>query len=81
MRSKLLHDAQGQRTFAFVFDSGDEVGAVLEDVAKRQSLNASHFGAVGAFQSVVLGYYDLEDKTYRRKTALNERVTPGGAYA
>jgi predicted DNA-binding protein with PD1-like motif len=72
MRTKLLHDGE-QRTFAVVFDKGEEVMAGLTDFAKRERLSASHFTAIGAFSDVVLGYFDRDRREYRR-LPLREQV-------
>jgi hypothetical protein len=65
MKSKLL-DATGQKTFALVFDKGDEVVADLTAFAKTQRLGAAHFTAIGAFSEVTLGYFDRVRKDYKR---------------
>src|SRR5690349_18096051 len=53
MRSKLLTQA-GERTFAIIFDTGDEAISGLTEFAKQQSLTASHFTAIGGFSDVTL---------------------------
>lgn len=53
MRSQLLREADGQRTFVVVFESGDEVSQGLLDFAKTQDLRGSRFTAIGAFRDVV----------------------------
>lgn len=63
MRSKLL-DATGQKTFALIFDKGDEVVAELTAFAKKESVAAAHFTAIGAFSAVTLGYFDRASKNY-----------------
>jgi predicted DNA-binding protein with PD1-like motif len=65
MKSKLL-DATGQKTFALVFDKGDEVVAGLTDFARAQRLGAAHFTAIGAFSDVTLGYFQRDRKDYKR---------------
>jgi uncharacterized protein len=65
MNSKLLHEMQGQRTFALVFATGDEVATGIRDFAKRHNLNASHFTAIGALSDLVLGYFDWKQKSYQ----------------
>src|SRR5438105_6827250 len=72
MKSKLLAE-QGEKTFALVFDTGDEVMAGLLDFAKQHQFGGSHFTAIGAFSDVVLGYFDLEKKDYQR-IPLREQV-------
>ena len=64
MRSKLL-DATGQKTFALVFDKGDEVIAGLTSFAKAETIAAAHFTAIGAFSAVTLGYFDRARKDYK----------------
>jgi uncharacterized protein len=72
MKSKLL-DATGQKTFALVFDKGDEVMAGLTAFAKAQKVGAAHFTAIGAFSEVTLGFFDPVRKDYK-KMPLNEQV-------
>ncbi|MCF8533574.1 MAG: DNA-binding protein [Reyranella sp.] len=73
MQSRLLHEVDGQRTFALVFDTGDEVMASLKEFAARERLSAAQFSAIGAFRSAVLGYFDWETKTYLKR-AVDEQV-------
>jgi predicted DNA-binding protein with PD1-like motif len=73
MRSKLLERSNGQRTFALVFDIGDEVAAGLLEFATAQRLRGRHLTAIGALQDVVLGYWDWNTKQYRR-IPLREQV-------
>lgn len=73
MKSKLLHEQSGQKTFALVFDSGDEVVAGLLAFAKDKHLAASHFTAIGALSDVTLGYFDWEKKDYQ-KLPVGEQV-------
>ena len=65
MKSKLL-DATGQKTFALVFDKGDEVVAELTAFAKTERVGAAHFTAIGAFSEVTLGYFQRDRKAYKR---------------
>jgi len=65
MKSKLL-DATGQKTFALVFDKGDEVVAELTAFAKAEHVGAAHFTAIGAFSEVTLGYFQRDRKAYKR---------------
>jgi uncharacterized protein len=65
MKSKLLHQA-AERTYAVVFDSADEVVSGLTRFAREQSLSAARFTGIGAFSSVVFGYFDLQLKDYQR---------------
>lgn len=72
MKSKLLDDRAG-KTFALVFDTGDEVAAGLLEFAKRNDVGAAHFTAVGAFRDVTLGYFDWDAKDYKH-IPLREQV-------
>jgi uncharacterized protein len=66
MRSELLDESDGRRTYMLVFDVGDEVTSGLLNFATENHLQGSHFTAVGAFQDVVLGWFDWKAKEYRR---------------
>lgn len=66
MQSKLLHDNGGQRTFALVLETGDEVMTCLQAFAERERLTAAQFSAIGAFSDAVLTYFDWERKEYLR---------------
>ena len=66
MKSKLIHEHQGQRTFALVFDTGDEALSGLLQFAREQGLGAAQITAIGAFRDVTLGYFDWEKKEYTR---------------
>jgi uncharacterized protein len=66
MKSKLLDATDGRRTFMLVFDIGDEVTSGLLNFAVENHLEGSHFTAVGAFEDVVLGWFDWNAKKYLR---------------
>jgi predicted DNA-binding protein with PD1-like motif len=65
MKAKLLSDDHGQKTFAVIFDTGDSVVPALLAFALERRLAASHFTAIGAFQELVLGYFDWQKKDYK----------------
>jgi predicted DNA-binding protein with PD1-like motif len=65
MKSKLLHEAQGQRTFVMVLDTGDEVRDCLQRLAERERLSAAQVTAIGAFARARIRYFDWEAKQYR----------------
>ena len=73
MRHKLLYEKDGARTFAVVFDTGDDVTKVLLEFAKSEKLTGSHFTAIGAFEDVELGYFDFSRKDYVQ-IALKQQV-------
>lgn len=65
MRSKLLH-RNGGASYALVFETGDEVMAGLMAFARDQNLEASDFTALGAFSRAMLGFFDIQQKDYRK---------------
>jgi predicted DNA-binding protein with PD1-like motif len=73
MRSRQLGSSDGQRTFAVVFDIGDEVTEGLLAFATEQGLRGAHFTAIGALRDVTLGYWEWDTKQYR-KIPLREQV-------
>lgn len=73
MKSKLLHDQHGQKTFAVVFEHGDQVVSNLLDFARRHKIHAAQVSGIGAFEKVTLGYFEWEHKDYK-KIPLNEQV-------
>jgi predicted DNA-binding protein with PD1-like motif len=72
VKTKVLH-ADGARTIAVVFETGEEPMQGLLDLAKRERLGAGHFTAIGAFEEVTLGYFDWARKDYAR-IAVREQV-------
>lgn len=64
MQSKLLHQADNQRTFAVVLETGDEVMASLKAFADQERLSAAQFSAIGAFSDAKLGYFEWERKEF-----------------
>jgi predicted DNA-binding protein with PD1-like motif len=57
MKTKLLQQAP-EKTFAVVFDTGEEVVSALLQFAREQALTAAHLTAIGAFQRVTLGFFE-----------------------
>ena len=72
MRVKKLQDGK-EKTFAVIFDKGDEFIGGMKEVAKRQQLRGSSFTAIGAFSQVTLGYFDRQKMAYK-KIPLDEQV-------
>jgi predicted DNA-binding protein with PD1-like motif len=64
MESKLLHEQSGQRTFAIVLKTGEEVFGSLSDFAKRERISAAQLTAIGALSDVELKYFDWDKKKY-----------------
>jgi uncharacterized protein len=73
VKSRLLSQDSDQRTFALVFDKGDEAKKGLTSFAAEQKTHAAQFTAVGGFRRAVLGYFDRDEKTYL-KIPVDEQV-------
>jgi predicted DNA-binding protein with PD1-like motif len=65
MQEKLLNDGGGQRTFAVVLESGDEVLECLKSFVGKNGIHTAQFTAIGALSDVVLKYFDWESRKYR----------------
>src|SRR5690242_8218129 len=72
MKSKIINQ-NGQKTYALIFETGDEVMEGIRDFAAQNELHASQFTAIGAFRNVVLGYFDFSISNYK-KIPLDEQV-------
>lgn len=72
MRHKLINDAE-ERTHVLVFATGDEVASQLQRFCDEENLTSARFTAIGAFSSVVLGYFDWSTKDYE-KIPVSEQV-------
>lgn len=72
MKSKLINDAD-LKTYALIFEEGDEVSKVIEDFAKEKNLTGSRFSGIGAFKKLILGYFDINKKDYI-KNEIDEQV-------
>lgn len=64
MKAKLLNDDR-EKTFALIYETGDEVITGLTGFAKEHQPRSAHFTAIGAFRDVVLAYFDWPTKTYQ----------------
>ena len=73
MQSKLIQELAGERTWAVVFGTGEEVLKGLREFAREANLTGSRFTAIGAFSDVVLGFFDPEAKEYV-KIPIREQV-------
>lgn len=73
MKSRLIHEHGGQKTYAVIFDTGDEVVSGLSQFAEKNQLGGSQMTAIGAFSDVVLGYFDWGSKQYQ-KIPVREQV-------
>jgi predicted DNA-binding protein with PD1-like motif len=65
MKSRLVWEDAGERTFVVVLDAGDEAFSALTDFANRSRLGGASLSAIGAFERVTVGWFDLRTKSYR----------------
>ena len=73
MKSKLLHDDKGLKTFAIVFDKNEDVRQGLLELANTNRFADAHLNGIGAFSEVTLGFFDPSRKDYK-KIPINEQV-------
>ena len=72
MKHKLINDGS-ERSFARVFEQGDEAMASLTRFARDNRLEAARFTGIGAVSGAVLGFFDLARKDDQR-IAIDEQV-------
>ena len=72
MKWRLL-DNSSQRTFAVVFETGEEVVAGLLRFAAETEAAAAALTALGALSDLTIGYFDWQKKAYRH-IAIDEQV-------
>jgi len=73
MKTALLDERGGLRTFVIVLATDDEAVKSLTSFAVNQRLAASHFTAIGAFSRAVVAYFDWSAKQYRH-ISIDEQV-------
>jgi uncharacterized protein len=73
MQHQLLHENNGQRTFALVLQTGDEAMSSIEQFAKQNRVSTAQISGIGAFSAVTLKYFDWEQKRYL-SNEVNEQV-------
>jgi len=73
MQVKLISSGEGPKQYAVIFSRGDEAYSGLLDFAEKYRVTSGHFTAIGALSSVVLGWFDPQNKTYR-ENRINEQV-------
>lgn len=65
MKTKLLHEADGKRTFTVVLQTDDEAMGCLRAFAAKERLGGAQITAIGALTSARLAYFDWESKQYQ----------------
>ena len=53
-------DSGGEKNFVLLVEPGEEVMAGLLSFANEQRMAGAHFTAIGAFERVTLGFFDLD---------------------
>jgi predicted DNA-binding protein with PD1-like motif len=65
VKTKLVNDNGGLRTFVLVLDKDDEAVEQITAFAKENDVTGAGLTAVGAAKAVTLGYFDPEITDYR----------------
>lgn len=72
MKAKLIQNAPN-RAFAVVFEQGEEVIAGLLRLATENRVGGAYLTAIGAFERVTLGFFEVAKKDYK-KIPIREQV-------
>lgn len=65
MKTRLLHQEGGLRTYVVVLEIGDEIMSCLGKVARSEQLSAAQITAIGAFSEATLLFFDWETREYQ----------------
>lgn len=65
MKSTLAYETAGERIYVLVLDAGEEAFAAITAFANRNGLSGASVSAIGAFERVTVGWFDLKARTYR----------------
>jgi predicted DNA-binding protein with PD1-like motif len=65
MKSRIIDQGQ-QRSFAVVFETGEEVVKGLTEFVRSHRITAADFRGIGALSAAVLGYFQWDSKEYKR---------------
>lgn len=66
MKSRLVNEISGQRTFVVLLDPGEEAFTALTDFAADQKVDGASLTAIGAFETATVGWFDPDAKNYRK---------------
>src|ERR1700733_8544642 len=55
----------GEKTYAVIFGTGDEVMSGLTEFAEHENIQAAQISGIGAFQHAVFAWFDDERKAFR----------------
>ena len=65
MKSRLVWENAGERTYVLVLDAGEEAFAAISAFAGKSRLSGASLTALGAFERATVGWFDLAKKTYQ----------------
>lgn len=65
MKTKLLA-SEREKTWAVIFDPGDEIIGGLTSFAESEGIEAARFTAVGGFERMTLGFFDRATRDYQK---------------
>jgi uncharacterized protein len=66
MKSTKIAGDAGYETRVVILDSGEEAFAALTQFANDAQLTAASLTAIGAFEKATVGWFDFENKTYKK---------------
>ena len=66
MKSRMVSADGGSRTAVVVLDSGEEAFATLTRFANEAGISGASITALGAFESAVVGWFDVTTKSYKK---------------
>lgn len=66
MKSRLVSENAGTRSFVAVLDAGEEAFAAITALATRENLSGASLTALGAFERATVGWFDPQAKSYRK---------------
>ena len=64
MRSTLMHEVDGLRTFVVIMDKDDDAATELAAFARENGVTGAGLTAVGACSGATLGYFDRDHMRY-----------------
>ncbi|MGH7045409.1 MAG: PPC domain-containing DNA-binding protein [Stellaceae bacterium] len=65
MKSKLVAESAGVRTYVLVLDPPDEAFSTITRFAESERLTGASLTALGAFAKATVGWFDVAAKRYR----------------
>lgn len=66
MKSKLVAESAGERSFVLVLDPDEEAFSTLTRFAVEERMSGASLTAIGAFSRATVGWFDRGNKTYRK---------------